>query len=150
MQTLIRTAIPEDIPALCDLLAALFEIESDFTPDREKQKKALGMLIDDQSGSGAILVAVMDNLAIGMCSVQKVISTAEGGPAGLVEDLIVREEYRGKGIATKLLDDVRKWCRANGITRIQLLADKNNARAFEFYANRGWIYTDLVCLRKHP
>lgn len=34
---------------------------------------------------------------VGMITVQKLISTAEGGYVGLVEDVIIEPEVRGKG-----------------------------------------------------
>ena len=40
-----------------------------------------------------------------MCTVQTLISTAEGGPVGLVEDVIVRADYRGHGIGARLLTE---------------------------------------------
>jgi hypothetical protein len=36
MDLAIRPARPEDIPRMCELLAELFSIESDFTPNVEK------------------------------------------------------------------------------------------------------------------
>jgi ribosomal protein S18 acetylase RimI-like enzyme len=32
---------------------------------------------------------------------------------------------------------------------LQLLADKNNLPALNFYQKQGWQSTQLVCLRKH-
>ncbi len=146
---IVRPARPEDIPGMCDLLADLFAIEADFVPDRLKQTHALSILTADQSGSSLTLVAAAGGEVIGMCSVQAVISTAEGGPAGVIEDLVVHRVYRGSGIATRMLEVLQKWCRALGITRLQLLADKDNDQAHAFYSARGWSCTNLVCLRKH-
>lgn len=149
MNFTVRPARAEDIPQMCDLLAELFRIEADFSPGRERQKRGLSMLIKDRSGSSFLAVAVSGRGGvIGMCSAQIVISTAEGGPAGLVEDLIVRPDCRGSGIGTALLDTILKWARAGDINRLQLLVDKNNKNAFAFYSPRGWRLTDLVCLRK--
>ncbi len=145
----IRPARPGDIPGMCGLLADLFAIEADFVPDRTKQAQALSILTADRSGSSLTLVAAAGGKVIGMCSVQMVISTAEGGSAGVVEDLVVHRVYRGQGIATRMLDVLLKWCRAQGITRLQLLADKDNDQAHAFYFARGWSCTNLVCLRKH-
>jgi len=38
-----------------------------------------------------------------MCSIQILISTAEGGKVALLEDLVVAENFRNMGIGTKLL-----------------------------------------------
>lgn len=145
----IRPARVEDIPEMCELLADLFSLESDFAPDREKQAKGLRLLLEESSGSSVVLVAAHEGKALGMCSVQVVISTAEGGPAGIVEDVFVHREHRGQGIGGSLLGSAMAWCTKQGITRLTLLADRDNAPALQFYFSRGWTGTGLICLRKH-
>ncbi len=142
-----RRARPEDIPALCDLLEDLFTIESDFAPDVEKQVKALSMLLTDPSDSSLVLVAVMEGKVIGMVSVQTLVSTAEGGKVGLVEDMIVDRQFRGRGIGTLLLNRAVEWGRDRKLKRLQLLADRENMPAVDFYANNGWTATKLGCFR---
>ncbi len=145
----VRPARAEDIPVLCDLLTDLFSLESDFAPDREKQAKGLRLLLEDRSGASVVLVAVHQGNVVGMCSVQAVISTSEGGAAGIVEDVVVHREHREQGIGGVLLGAAIAWCTGRGISRLQLLADRDNAPALQFYFSRGWTGTSLVCLRKH-
>ncbi len=147
MDIIIRPARPEDIPVLCDLLEDLFTIESDFAPDVEKQVKGLSLLVTDPSESSLVLVAVAHGEVVGMGTVQTLVSTAEGGRVGLVEDVIVKKEYRGLGIATRLLDEIRAWSAAKHLSRLQLLADIENKKALNFYFRRNWSMTNLVCLR---
>ena len=145
---IIRSAGADDIPQMCDLLAELFSIESDFSPDRNKQAGGLNLLLGDASGSSIVFVAEKEGEIIGMCSVQTLISTAEGGPVGLLEDVIVRKEHRGKGIGKRLLSGVVGWCGAKNISRLQLLRDADNIEALEFYGANGWTGINLVCMRK--
>ncbi len=144
----IRTATPEDIGAMCSLLAELFTLESDFVPDRDKQEKALRMLIADSASMSHVLIAVTGGKVIGMGTVQLVVSTAEGGPAGLVEDIIVLSEHRGNGIGAHILSQLGEWARQRGATRLQLLAEMDNLPALDFYRSKGWSFTHLICLRK--
>lgn len=148
MNLSIRRAGSDDIPGMCDLLCELFSIESDFSPDREKQSRGLELLLNDTSGSSLVLVAEGRHEIIGMCSVQMLISTSEGGPVGLLEDLIVREDHRGNGIGTRLLSEIVKWCMTKNISRLQLLREVDNLMAMTFYAGNGWSSTKLVCMRK--
>ncbi len=147
MNITIRPAGPEDIPALCGLLEDLFAIESDFAPDMEKQVKALSILLTDPSDSSLVLVAVMEGKVIGMVSVQTLVSTAEGGKVGLVEDVVVDRQFRGRGIGTILLNHAAAWGRDRKLKRLQLLADRENMPAVDFYARNGWTATKLGCLR---
>jgi GNAT superfamily N-acetyltransferase len=83
-----------------------------------------------------------------MASIQTLISTAEGGPVGLVEDVVVAKSWRGRGIGQNLLEALGDWARQHGLTRLQLLADRHNRNALDFYAKDGWQPTALICLRK--
>jgi GNAT superfamily N-acetyltransferase len=83
-----------------------------------------------------------------MCTAQIVISTAEGGPAAWVEDVVIHPEARGQGLGRRLLDAVQTWARQRGITRLQLQADRENAPALAFYHHLGWQPLRMVSLRK--
>jgi len=144
----IRTAKPSDIPQLVELLKALFTIEADFDFDQEKQECGLNLLLTSHKDSILVAELLSDNKVLGMCTVQTLISTAEGGPVGLLEDLIVAAEFRNQGIAEKLVSEAVNWANCQGLKRLQLLADKNNHPALNFYHKQGWQSTQLVCLRK--
>lgn len=143
----IRQAQQYDIPQLTALLKILFSIEKDFTFNEAKQRKGLQMIINDEQG--CVLAAEHDGSIIGMCTGQLTVSTAEGGPALLVEDVVVTEQWRSQGVGRRLMDKMSEWARLAGTTRLQLLADKSNAQALGFYMNTGWRHTQLICLRKH-
>ncbi len=150
MDITIRAARPEDIPHLCDLLAELFSIESDFEADLVKQAKGLTMLVDDPSDQAYVCVATVGAEIVGMATVQTLVSTAEGGRVGLVEDVVVDKDCRCRNIGTRLIEEIVAWSRRQGLTRLQLLADRENHQAINFYSSRGWSSTKLICLRKHP
>jgi ribosomal protein S18 acetylase RimI-like enzyme len=142
----IRPATPADLPALADLLALLFALEPDFPIDRPRQLAGLALLLE-HPGRAAIFVAEQAGQVVGMVSVQTRLSTAEGGEAALLEDLVVHPECRRSGLGRALLAAVEPWCRRRGIRRLQLLADRENAQALEFYQRRGWETTRLIGLR---
>lgn len=142
----IRTATSADLDSLVSLLAALFSIEQDFVFDEPRQRRGLMLMLENERG--CVLVAEAEGQVIGMCTGQVTISTAEGGPALLIEDVIVVEHLRGKGVGRQLLDSLEVWARERGIKRLQLLADRNNVPALDFYEALGWQATALVCFRK--
>jgi ribosomal protein S18 acetylase RimI-like enzyme len=147
-EILIRQGRTQDIRSLVELLRELFSIESDFSFDVALQKCGLEKIIEDGSGKSCIMVAEKQERVIGMCSGQILISTAEGGPAVLIEDMVVFPEHRGAGIGKQLLAAIEEWSIMKGATRMQLLADKNNFAALGFYKKNGWGTTQLICLRK--
>lgn len=144
---LIRTALLQDIPVMADLLADLFSLESDFVADREKQIQGLEALLADQSKRSHAVVATINGSVVGMATVQILISTAEGGRVGLVEDVIVDRHHRGRGVGALLLGRIIAWSRSEGLLRLQLLADNGNQRAISFYTGNDWQRTNLSCLR---
>lgn len=142
----IREATVRDIPALAGLLADLFALESDFSPDTDRQQKGLAALLS--APAARIFVAEVDQCAIGMCTVQVVISTAEGGRVGLVEDVIVKSAWRGRGVGRALLAALEAWAHGEGLRRLQLLADMDNHPAHGFYRKNGWTETRLRAWRR--
>lgn len=143
----IRPAVLDDLDEMILLLKSLFEIEEDFIFDYQQQQAGLTMLLN--SGRCLILVAEYENSVIGMCTGQTVISTAEGGYSLLVEDVVVNSTWRGKGVGTQLLNTLANWAKQQDIHRLQLLADRNNSNALNFYHKAGWNQTELICLRTY-
>ena len=142
---MIRPAQHNDIAAMVPLLKQLFTIEADFQFDAVRQRCALELLL--RSPTAQVLVAESNHQVVAMVTGQLLISTAEGGPALVVEDLVVAEDCQRQRIATRLLESLTQWARSRGAHRLQLLADQNNASALEFYRTRDWQNTQLICLR---
>jgi ribosomal protein S18 acetylase RimI-like enzyme len=141
----IRPAQQQDIDAMVLLLKNLFALEKDFSFNHERQHAGLKMLLDQSSA--IVLVAEQEGQVIGMCSGQTVISTAEGGPALLVEDVVVADAWQNRGIGRSLLGQLTERAGKRGICRLQLLADRYNSKAIGFYNRLGWHTTQLICLR---
>jgi GNAT superfamily N-acetyltransferase len=147
MDLRIRPACAADLGTLVRLLGQLFSIEADFTPDAARQRLGLALMLSEHRVR-AVLVAERGAEVLGMVTAQLVVSTAEGGLSALVEDMIVKEGARGVGIGRALLEGIERWALERGATRLQLLADRENAPALAFYDRAGWSRTQLVCLRK--
>jgi ribosomal protein S18 acetylase RimI-like enzyme len=145
---IIRKAKHEDIPAMIDLLQQLFSIEKDYSFNRIKHATGLTLLINEGKTT-RILIAELDNKIVGMLSAQMTISTTEGNFSITLEDMVVDIKYRKKGIGQCLMKTMEEWALNNGITRLQLLADKTNTPALAYYEKQGWKQTKMFCLRKY-
>lgn len=148
MDVKIRNACFEDLDALTSLLRELFSIEADFVFDEVHQRRGLKLMLDGCSKHRCIKVAEVKGQVVGMCSAQTLISTAEGGIVALVEDVVVNLQFRGKGIGCKLMKSLEDWAHSRGATRMQLLTDRSNFSALDFYDKIGWHPTQLICLRR--
>lgn len=144
----LRQAGAADIPALVSLLATLFSIEQDFAADTERQRRGLAAVLGSPLGHIAVATAP-DGLVVGMCSGQLVYSTAEGAASVWIEDVVVAEGWRRRGIGRALLQSVLDWAACRGASRAQLLVDLDNPPALDFYRKLGWAETRLGARRLH-
>jgi GNAT superfamily N-acetyltransferase len=145
-EVMIEQARSADIPAMVGLLAALFSIEQDFKPDTERQIRGLAGVL--ASPNACIMLArSAQGEAIAMCSAQLVFSTAEGAHSAWIEDMVVHEAWRGRGIGRQVLQAVLAWASERGATRAQLLADLDNQPALDYYQHLGWQETQLIARR---
>ena len=140
-------AAADDLPQLADLLAELFTLESDFRPDRDKQLRGLQLVLDAPE-SGRLFVLRIAGKVAGMANALVTISTAEGGRVLLLEDVIVRREHRGGGLGRRLVEHVLDWAREQGMTRVTLLADRDNQAALDFYRTLGLENSNMTVLRR--
>jgi ribosomal protein S18 acetylase RimI-like enzyme len=123
------------------LISELFAIESDFTVDIKKQHAGLKLLFEQPDAD--ILVAKYKNAVIGMVTMQRVVSSAEGGYAGLVEDVVISENYRSMGVGRTLITELITLASQKKYARLQLAADRANSRALDFYKSLGFCTTNL-------
>jgi GNAT superfamily N-acetyltransferase len=136
----------DELPQLVALLTILFSEESEFSPDYEKQTRALEKILSDES-VGTVYVARDEGQVVGMASLLYTVSTAEGGIAALLEDLVVQPTHRGQGIATALAAFAIAEARSRGVLRITLLTDMQNERAQELYRRLGFIDSSMKPMR---
>ena len=143
---IIDEAFISDIPALCELLALLFEQEQEFQPDVHKQTAALKVLVGNPQRGRVFVIRDGDTVA-GMVSVQALVSTACGGDAMILEDLFVRPAYRNGGVGSALLEHAVLFASQSGCHRVTLLTDRVNTEAQRFYKRHGFTATDMVPYR---
>ncbi|HKI64932.1 MAG TPA: GNAT family N-acetyltransferase [Burkholderiales bacterium] len=136
----------EDVPQLTELLGLLLAQEADFTPDPERQRRALNAIVGDAS-VGRVYVVRDGAEVIAMASLLYTVSTAEGGKAAWLEDLVVRPNRRGRGIGRMLLEQVAARARADGVLRLTLLTDPGNERAHALYRGLGFEFSAMRSMR---
>lgn len=147
MEIEISQAEYRDLDQLADLLAELFTLENDFCPDREKQLHGLRLILDNPSLGRLFVLRDQDRVA-GMANMLITVSTAEGCRVAVLEDVIIGNEYRGKGLGRLLVEHVLARAKTDGMTRITLLADRDNKAAMGFYRKLGFEHSQMVVLRR--
>jgi GNAT superfamily N-acetyltransferase len=139
-------AVPGDVPQLVELLGILFTQEHELSPEPEKQRRALELILADPSRA-RIYVARQGGKAIAMAALHFSTSTAEGGKVAGLEDCVVHPEHRRKGIGKALLEYVIAQARAEGVLRVMLLTDGDNTRAQALYRKLGFAPSSMLAMR---
>ena len=135
MNAIIRPAIASDSKAIISLIneLALFE--------KEPESVNLVELDIEKYGFGGAplfecLVAELENEVIGMALFSPRFSTWKG-PTFHLEDLIVSEEFKGKGFGTQLYTAFICHAHKTGVQRIEWNVLDWNTPAIKFYENSG-------------
>ncbi|NJB71775.1 GNAT superfamily N-acetyltransferase [Saonia flava] len=135
MDYIIRDAVADDMPQVMGLIKELAKFE--------KEEHAVEVTVDDlvRDGFGEkklfhCFVALSREKIIGIALVYPRYSTWKG-PVIHLEDLIVSENARGKGLGSALLAEVVKYGYSLGVKRICWEVLDWNDPAIDFYESKG-------------
>ena len=124
MSVRIRKAEPTDVPVLAELLRSLgifdhMTAEASQTT-QERVLKHLALCTADSSH--LVLVAQVPNGEIaGYCAVHWLPYLILTGPEGYVSELFIKDEFRGQGIGSQLLETIKTEAQNRGCSRLMLL-----------------------------
>jgi len=135
MEYTIRAAQPADMEQVFQLIQELANFEKE--PDAVEINKAdlVKHGFGDQKMFHCFVADTSEGIA-GIALVYPRYSTWKG-PAIHLEDLIVSEKMRGRGLGTALLDEVVKYGHSLGVKRICWEVLDWNEPAIEFYEKKG-------------
>jgi ribosomal protein S18 acetylase RimI-like enzyme len=83
-------------------------------------------------------VATIDGQSCGVISFYPDKDYFTDHPRAYVDNLVVAEEFEGKGVGRALLDHVERWARDNGYREVVLDVFAGNQRAIAFYERQGY------------
>jgi len=131
----IRWATPKDIPAILQLITelAVFEKEPDAVEVTEEILHQYGF---SDEAFFKCYVAEFENLIVGMALFYPRFSTWKGKSIHL-EDLIITQKMRGKGVGRILLDKVVAYAYEQKLKRVEWVVLDWNTPAVEFYKKYG-------------
>jgi GNAT superfamily N-acetyltransferase len=100
-------------------------------------------LARQRRGAALYLIAWLEEAPVGHVLVK---FSAPGEPAGPrlpecphIEDLLVKPEWRGRGIGSSLLEAAERAAVERGCARVGLNVAAENVRARKLYAQRGYV-----------
>lgn len=140
---IIRKARIEDLLAIQDLSAELFKIEQQRDPALKMDwpyKEGKEYFVERITKSGVCFVAEEGGQIIGYQAGAIEESEVEWRPIRCVEaeNMLVKEEFRGRGVGTALLKSLIEWAKEQGAQKVMVSAYASNERAIELYKRMGF------------
>ena len=105
--------------------------------DEQTALEALAQLVGDES-LGRVWLIEVDGAATGYVVLTYGFSLEYHGRDALIDELFVKEEWRGRGLGLRALEFVAQVCRARGIAAVHLAVEHTNARAQTVYQRFGF------------
>jgi len=137
---------PADSDLLVELMREFYEFEQ-ILFDEAVVRRALCQLLGDRTYGVAYLIRV-GGRAAGYCVLTFGFSLEFHGRDALIDELYLREGYRGRGLGMACLEHVEAVCAGEGIRAIHLLVARGNPRARSVYARAGYLSQDRDVMTK--
>jgi len=85
-----------------------------------------------------ILVAAREETPVGFINFTVRQTILHQSPSALIDELVVAEGYRGKGVGKQLVQAAIEKCRQLGCCEVEVSTEKTNLKAREFYKKCGF------------
>lgn len=143
----LRTATLADRDAAIDLILLLNRFEADLTGDRKRDRSAAAAYYDElqnrlASRGGRMVLAEAEGHAVALMGFSldedAAYVTDDVRRHGTVTDLVVAEEWRGRGIGRMMLEEAERLTREAGLKRLVIGALVANEKAERAYRAFGF------------
>lgn len=136
-----------DVSRLLPLMRAYCEFY-EVEPKDSRLVALARALADDRSRGVQYLAQGTPGIPLGFATVFWTYSTLAAGQIGVMNDLYVVEEARGRGIGRALIDHCRAACRERGALKLEWSTAPDNHTAQKLYDSTGaesssWITYEL-------
>jgi ribosomal protein S18 acetylase RimI-like enzyme len=149
----IRAAELSDGPQLRRAIAELQDNESRLhssrLPSEHIADAYLAWMLERAAGRGAVMIAELDGLFAGFVAgwieeESHIEETPDSNRFGYVSDICVLSAYRGRRVASRLLEAMERRLRAEGVTRVRLFTLAANRAARASYERSGYAAYEIV------
>jgi ribosomal protein S18 acetylase RimI-like enzyme len=157
LRPIVRPATRADLPRIGVLGSLLVQVHHDFDSRRflaarNRTPADYASFMSSQLDKPDIAVLVADDngdvLGYTYAGVEGYDYMALRGPAGVVYDIIVDPEYRGRGIGRLLLGAALDYLKSRGAPRVLLSTAEQNERAQRLFASVGFRRTMIEMTRE--
>ena len=141
-QITLRKATPTDIPTLLQFEQDLIITERPFDPTLKQPPIAYYNLPEMITAPHIKLVVAEDNgtiIACGYARIETAKPYLQHRQHAYLGFMYTLPAYRGKGINKIIIDTLKNWSAAQGITELRLVVYHDNAPAIKAYEKAGFI-----------
>lgn len=146
-----RTAEARDVDAIVAMMRGYYE-QDGYTFVEEEARAAVLMLINDEH-LGRLWVAVdgdavLGGAVIGYLAVALGFSFEYRGREAFVDELLIAETHRGRGLGREALEIAEAYCRDAGVNALHLEVEGHRDDAIELYRRRGFVDYERYLMTK--
>ena len=104
------------------------------------------------SENSAVFAEIVNGEYVGAalcCLRHDYVEGCETSPVGYLEGVSIREEYRHRGIARKLVSECEQWAREKGCTEFASDCELTNTASLNFHLGIGFQEENrIICFKK--
>ncbi len=147
MKPVFTLANTSDVELIIELMREFYAIEH-LEFDERAARHALGEILSDRRFGVIHLIRVNDEAVAGYLVITFGFSLEFRGRDAFIDELYLRENFRGRGIGKASLELADAVCRQEGISALHLEVDRVNTRAQGLYRQAGFRDHDRYLLTK--
>lgn len=145
----IRLATQSDKSGVLTLLDELGEEinkQKGFSPHNAEAQKIGGPMFDEiiNNPDTFIFVAEEDDELHGLATFYALPNIRHGYRRGHIEDFVVSEKSRGKGVGSMIMNAIKEYCQKNNMKVIKLDSGMDLVFAHKFYEKNGGKNTEKM------
>lgn len=146
MNLVFRPALPDDLETLLSLMGELYAHE-ELPFDAAITHPILQQLFGNEGYGQRYLIEVDPEVA-GYLLITFGFSRKFRGRDAMLDELYLREPYRGQGLGPPALQFAEQLCREQGLCVLLLEVERKNARALGVYRQAGYVERDRHLMAK--
>lgn len=140
----IRQATIEDSPVIVRLMTQLMEASG-----YEDWQVSLGHIEDNlqkmaDSDAYQVLLAEDEGQIVGLLSLSFRHTLFHPAPSALIDEMVVEQGHRRRGVGHQLMAEAIERCRAAGCCEIEVSTERSNEVAQAFYRQHGFSHEAVL------
>ena len=134
--TRFRPALAGDVDAIVAMMRGYYA--QDGYTFVESEARAAALMLINQPSLGRLWVARDGDEVVGYLAVALGFSFEYRGREAFVDELLIAESHRGRGLGREALEIAEAYCRKAGVNALHLEVERHRENAIELYKRRGF------------